>query len=230
MDIAKDEYITGKNRVQAAVDNMALSFLEIKPKFVNRAREMFECECQFYLDDAGDELLQDVMNRVFTDWVLFESKVFDSSAIQYYLANCGGIRDEDRRILEQVNSNQAFGFFRFDGLFKDDVNGNGVVVYDPFTGKKISVRSEGLYEIARDGYWGTGTGVSTRVTEVDGEHYAIGQFFAHYRAQFNEGMSIVIARMGQAYNVSWMLPLAMDILNPDGRLSKGRELRTVEAA
>lgn len=230
MDMAKDEYITGKNRVQTAVDNMALSFLEIKPKFVDRAREMFECECQFFLDDAGDELLQDVMNRVFTDWVLFESKVFDSSAIQYYLANCGGIRDEDRRILEQVNSNHAFGFFRFDGLFKDDVNGNGIVVYDPFTGRKISVRSEGLYEIARDGYWGTGTGVSTRVTEVDGEHYAIGQFFAHDRAQFNEGMSIVIARMGQAYNVSWMLPLAMDILNPDGRLSKGRELRTVEAA
>lgn len=230
MDIAKDEYITGKNRVQAAVDNMALSFLEIKPKFVNRAREMFECECQFYLDDAGDELLQDVMNRVFTDWVIFESDVFDSSAIQYYLANCSGISDEDRRILEQVDSNQAFGFFRFDGLFKDDVNGSGIVVYDPFTGRKISVRSEGLYEIARDGYWGTGTGVSTRVTEVDGEHYAIGQFFAHDRAQFNEGMSIVIARMGQAYNVSWMLPLAMDILNPDGRLSKGRELRTVEAA
>ena len=230
MDIAKDEYITGKNRVQTAVDNMALSFLEIKPKFVNRAREMFECECQFYLDDAGEELLQDVMNRVFTDWVLFESKVFDSSAIQYYLANCSGISDEDRRILEQVDSNQAFGFFRFDGLFKDDVNGNGIVVYDPFTGRKISVRSEGLYEIARDGFWGTGTGVSTRVTEVDGEHYAIGQFFAHDRAQFNEGMSIVIARMGQAYNVSWMLPLAMDILNPDGRLIKGRELRTVEAA
>lgn len=129
-----------------------------------------------------------------------------------------------------MDSNQAFGFFRFDGLFKDDVNGSGIVVYDPFTGRKISVRSEGLYEIARDGYWGTGTGVSTRVTEVDGEHYAIGQFFAHDREQFNEGMSIVIARMGQAYNVSWMLPLAMDILNPDGRLSKGRELRTVEAA
>ena len=53
MDIAKDEYITGKNRVQAAVDNMALSFLEIKPKFVDRAREMFECECQFYLDDPA---------------------------------------------------------------------------------------------------------------------------------------------------------------------------------
>lgn len=230
MDMAKDEYITGKNRVQAALENMALSFLEIKPKFVDGAREMFECECQFFLDDAGDELLQDVMNRVFTDWVLFESDVFDSSAIQYYLANRSGISDEDRRILEQVDSNQAFGFFRFDGLFKDDVNGNGIVVYDPFTGRKISVRSEGLYEIARDGYWGTGTGVSTRVTEVDGEHYAIGQFFAHDRAQFNEGMSIVIARMGQAYNVSWMLPLAMDILNPDGRLSKGRELRTVEAA
>lgn len=230
MDIAKDEYITGKNRVQAAVDNMALSFLEIKPKFVDRAREMFECECQFYLDDAGDELLQDVMNKVFTDWVLFESDVFDSSAIQYYLANCSGISDEDRRILEQVDSNQAFGCFRFDGLFEDDVNGNGIVVYDPFTGRKISVHSEGSYEIARDGYWNIGTGVSTRVAKVDGEHYAIGQFFAHDMAQFNEGMSIVIARMGQAYNVSWMLPLAMDILNPDGRLSKGRELRTVEAA
>lgn len=230
MDMAKDKCITGKNRVQAAVDNMALSFLEIKPKFVDRAREMFEYECQFFLDDAGDELLQDVMNRVFTDWVLFESDVFDSSAIQYYLANRSGISDEDRRILEQVDSNQAFGFFRFDGLFEDDVNGNGIVVYDPFTGRKISVRSEGSYEIARDGYWSTGTGVSMRVAEVDGEHYAIGQFFAHDRAQFNEGMSIVIARMGQAYNVSWMLPLAMDILNPDGRLSKGRELRTVEAA
>ena len=126
MDIAKDEYITGKNRVQAAVDNMALSFLEIKPKFVDRAREMFVCECQFFLDDAGDELLQDVMNRVFTDWVLFESDVFDSSAIQYYLANCSGISDEDRRILEQVDSNQAFGFYRFDGLFEEDADGNGI--------------------------------------------------------------------------------------------------------
>lgn len=230
MDMAKSGYVIGKNRVQVAIENMALSYLEIKPKFVDRARQMFEFECQFFLDDAGDELLQDVMNRVFTDWILLESDVFGSSAIQHYLANCGGISDEDRRILEQVDSNQAFGFFRFDGLFEDDLNGNGIVVYDPFAGKKISVHSEESYEIARDGYWNTGTGVSMRVTEVDGEHYAIGQFFAHDRAQFNEGMSIMIARMGQAYNVSWMLPLAMDILNPDGRLSKGRELRTVEAA
>lgn len=230
MDMAKSGCFTDKNRVQVAVDNMALSYLEIKSKFVDEARKDFEYECQFFLDDAGNELLQDCMNRVFTDWILFESDVFDSSAIQNYLTNFGGISDEDRHILEQVDSNQAFGFFRFDRLFEDDVNGKGILVYDPFTGKKISVHSEASYEIARDGRWSTGSGVSMRVAEVYGEHYAIGQFFAHDRAQFNEGMSIVIARMGQAYNVSWMLPLAMDILNPDGRLSKSRELRTVKAA
>ena len=230
MDMVKSGCVTDKNRVQIAVDNMALSYLEIKPKFVDEARKEFEYECQFFLDDAGTELLQDCMNRVFTDWILFESDVFDSSAIQNYLTNYGGISDEDRHILEQVDSNQAFGFFRFDGIFEDDVNGKGILVYDPFTGKNISVHSEASYEIARDGRWSTGSGVSMRVAEVDGEHYAIGQFFAHDRAQFNEGMSIVIARMGQAYNVSWMLPLAMDILNPDGRLSKSRELRTVKAA
>ena len=230
MDMAKSGCVTGKNRVQVAIDNMALSYLEVKPKFVDGARKEFEYECQFFLDDAGNEALQDCMNRVFTDWILFESDVFDSSAIQNYLANFGGISDEDRHILEQVDSNQAFGFFRFDGLFEDDVNGKGIFVYDPFTGKKISVHSEASYEIARDGRWSIGTGVSMRVAEVDGEHYAIGQFFAHDRAQFNEVMSIEIARMGQAYNVSWMLPLAMDILNPDGRFSKSRELRTVKAA
>ena len=230
MDMAMSGFVTGKNRVQVAIDNMALSYLEVKPKFVDEARKEFEYECQFFLDGAGNELLQDCMNRVFTEWILFESDVFDSSSIQNYLTNFGGIIDEDRRILEQVDSNQAFGFFRFDGLFEDGVNGKGVVVYDPFAGMKITVRSEALYEIARDGHWSTGTGVSMRVAEVDGEHYAIGQFFAHDRAQFNEGMSIEIARMGQAYNVSWMLPLAMDILNPDGRFSKSRELRTVKAA
>lgn len=230
MDMAKSGCVTDKNGVQIAVDNMALSYLEIKPKFVDEARKEFEYECQFFLDDAGNELLQDCMNMVFTDWILFESDVFDSSAIQNYLTNFGGISDKDRHILEQVDSNQAFGFFRFDGLFEDDANGKGILVYDPFTGKKISVQSEASYEFARDGRWSTGSGVSMRVAEVDGEHYAIGQFFAHDRAQFNEGMSIVIARMGQAYNVSWMLPLAMDILNPDGRLSKSRELRTVNAA
>lgn len=230
MDMAKSGFVTDKNGVQIAVDNMALSYLEIKPKFVDEARKEFEYECQFFLDDAGNELLQDCMNMVFTDWILFESDVFNSSAIQNYLTNFGGISDKDRHILEQVDSNQAFGFFRFDGLFEDDANGKGILVYDPFTGKKISVHSEASYELARDGRWSTGSGVSMRVAEVDGEHYAIGQFFAHDRAQFNEGMSIVIARMGQAYNVSWMLPLAMDILNPDGRLSKSRELRTVKAA
>lgn len=230
MDMAMSGFVTGKNRVQVAIDNMALSYLEVKPKFVDEARKEFEYECHFFLDGAGNELLQDCMNRVFTDWILFESDVFDSSSIQNYLTNFGGISDEDRRILEQVDSNQAFGFFRFDGLFEDGVNGKGVVVYDPFAGMKIPVRSKALYEIARDGHWSTGTGVSMRVAEVDGEHYAIGQFFAHDRAQFNEGMSIEIARMGQAYNVSWMLPLAMDILNPDGRFSKSRELRTVKAA
>lgn len=229
MDMAKSGCVTDKNGVQIAVENMALSYLEIKPKFVDVARKEFEYECQFFLD-AGNELLQDCMNMVFTDWILFESDIFDSSAIQNYLTNFGGISDKDRHILEQVDSNQAFGFFRFDGLFEDDVKGKGILVYDPFTGKKISVRSEASYELARDGHWSTGSGVSMRVAEVDGEHYAIGQFFAHDRAQFNEGMSIVIARMGQAYNVSWMLPLAMDILNPDGRLSKSRELRTVKAA
>lgn len=182
MDMAKSGCVTDKNRVQIAVDNMALSYFEIKPKFVDEARKEFEYECQFFLDDAGNELLQDCMNRVFTDWILFESDVFNSSAIQNYLTNFGGISDEDRHILEQVDSNQAFGFFRFDGLFEDDVNGKGILVYDPFTGKKISVHSEASYEIARDGRWSTGSGVSVRVTEVDGEHYAIGQFFAHDRA------------------------------------------------
>lgn len=228
MDMAKGEYLIGKNRVQAAVDNMALSFLEIKPKFVDRAREMFEYECQFFLNDAGDEPLQDCMNRVFTDWILFESEVFDSPAIQYYLANFGGISDEDRRILEQVGSNQAFGFFRYEGLFEDDVNGKGIFVYDPFTGKKISVHSEASYEIARDGRWSIGTGVSMRVAEVDGENYAIGQFFAHDRAQFDEGMPITTARICHAHKASLMLPLAMDILNPDGRYSKSRVLKTVD--
>lgn len=228
MDMAKSGYVIGKNRVQAAIENMALSYLEIKPKFVDRAREMFEFECQFFLDDAGDELLQDVMNRVFTDWILFESDVFDSSAIQNYLASCDGVSDEDRHILEQVDSNQAFGFFRFDGLFEDDVNGNGIVVYDPFAAKKISVHSEESYEIAREGYWNTGTGVSMRVAEVDGEHYAIGRFFARDRSQSDEGMSIAIARICHAYSASLMLPLAMDILNPDGRFSKSRVLKTVD--
>lgn len=228
MDMAKSGYVIGKNRVQVAIENMALSYLEIKPKFVDRAREMFEFECQFFLEDAEDKLLQVVMNNAFTDWVLFESDVFDSSAIQYYLANFGGISDEDRHILEQLDSNQAFGFFRFDGLFEDDVNGNGIVVYDSFAAKKISVHSEGSYEIAREGYWNTGTGVSMRVTEVDGEHYAIGRFFAHDRSQSDEGMSIAIARICQAYSASLMLPLAMDILNPDGRFSKSRVLKTVD--
>ena len=228
MDMAMDEYIIGKNRVQAAVDSMALSFFENRPQFVDRAREMFEYECQFFLEDDGDELLQAFMNKVFTDWILFESDVFDSSAIQHYLANCGGISDEDRHILEQVDSNQAFGFFCFDGLFEDDMNGKGIVVYDPFAGKIISVHSEESYEIARDGYWNTGTGVSMRVTEVDGEYYAIGQFFAHDRAQFDEGMPITTARICHAYNASLMLPLAMDILNPDGRYSKSRVLETVD--
>lgn len=226
MDIAKDEYITGKNRVQAAVDNMALSFLEIKPKFVNRAREMFECECQFYLDDAGDELLQDVMNRVFTDWVLFESKVFDSSAIQYYLANCDDVSDENRGILGQVNSNQKFDFFRFDGLLEDGVNGNGIFVYDPFAGREISVYSEASHEYARNACWSTGTGVSMRITEVDGESYVIGQFFAHDKAQFDGSMTLVSARLSHAYNTSPMLPIAMDILNPNGLF---RETRVIES-
>lgn len=87
MDMAKSGCVTDKNRVQIAVDNMALSYLEIKPKFVDEARKEFEYECQFFLDDAGNELLQDCMNRVFTDWILFESDVFNSSAIQNYLTN-----------------------------------------------------------------------------------------------------------------------------------------------
>lgn len=108
------------------------------------------------------------------------------------------------------------------------MNGDGIVVYDPFYGKKISVHSEASYEIARDGYWNTGTGVSMRVTEVDGENYAIGQFFAHDRAQFDEGMPITTARICHAHKASLMLPLAMDILNPDGRYSKSRVLKTVD--
>ena len=67
MDMAKSGCVTGKNRVQVAIDNMALSYLEIKPKFVDGARKEFEYECQFFLDDAENEPLQDCMNKVFTD-------------------------------------------------------------------------------------------------------------------------------------------------------------------
>lgn len=46
MDMAMSGFVTGKNRVQVAIDNMALSYLEVKPKFVDEARKEFEYECQ----------------------------------------------------------------------------------------------------------------------------------------------------------------------------------------
>lgn len=58
---------------------MGLWHLERKPQFLERARTEFERECQFYLDDDGNESLQVFMNRVFTDWILFESNVFETS-------------------------------------------------------------------------------------------------------------------------------------------------------
>lgn len=226
MDKPKNENVTGHSRVQDAVYNMAQWYLERKPQFLERATTCFERECQFFLDDDRDEMLQLAMNLVFTDWILFESDVFDSPAIQYYLANCDDVSDENRGILGQVDSNQKFDFFRFDGLLEDGVNGNGIVVYDPFAGKEISVHSEASHDYARNACWCTGTGVSMRITEVDGESYVIGQFFAHDKAQFDGSMALVNARLSHAYNTSPMLPIAMDILNPNGLY---RETRVVES-
>lgn len=226
----KNENINLYNRVQDAVYNMGLWHLERKPQFLERARTEFERECQFYLDDDGNESLQVFMSRVFTDWILFESNVFETSAIQHYLGNCNSVSDEDRSILEQVDSNQKFEFFRFDGLFEDGVDGNGIVVYDPFAGKEISVHSKAPYNRARYAYWSAGTGVSMRTTEVDGESYMIGQFFAHDRAQIDDGMTFYIAKLSHAYHESPMLPIAIEILNPDGVCNKDGEIQSVVAA
>lgn len=230
MDKQKNENVNVYRRVHNAVGNMGLWHVDRKPQFLERARAEFERECQFFLEDAGDEQLQLAMNLVFSEWVLFESNVFDTSAIQCYLADCDVVSDEERSVLVQVDSNQAFGFFRFDGLFEDSVNGNGIVVYDPFAGREISVHSEVAYERARSNYWSTGTGVSMRIAEVDGESYVIGQFCAHDRAQIDDGLTICVARLSHAHNTSPMLPLVMEILNPDGVFSKSREIQSAYAA
>lgn len=230
MDKHKNENVTVCRRVQDAVGNMGLWYFVRKHQFLERATAEFERECQFFLEDAGDEQLQFAMNSVFTDWILFESNVFDTSVIQHYLVDCDDVSDEDRSILMQVDSNQAFGFFRFDGLLEDSVNGNGIVVYDPFAGREISIHSEAAYEHAHNACWSNGSGVSMRITEIDGESYLIGQFFAHDRAQIDNGMTLCVARLSLAYNTSPMLPLVMEILNPDGVFSKSREIQTASAA
>ncbi len=80
------------------------------------------------------------MNRVFNRTGSFSKATFSKRPqSNITLGNCNSVSDEDRSILEQVGlKNQKFEFFRFDGLFEDGVNGNGIVVYDPFAGKEIS--------------------------------------------------------------------------------------------
>lgn len=78
--------------------------------------------------------------------------------------------------------------------------------------------------------WRPRTGVSMRTTEVDGESYMIGQFFAHDRAQIDDGMTFYIAKLSHAYHESPMLPIAIEILNPDGICNKDREIQSVVAA
>lgn len=188
-----------------------------KSEFIDRARLEFDALCGDEVSFTGiDEVAKKSLNLIFTDWVTFDSRVFEYGCIDEYLCRAEMVSEQDRAILSEMKDTERFGFFRYEGAFDDGDGDMGIFISDALDGDSFKVYSTFLHDIAIGRSYKLGTGLSVRVAIIGSRAYFVGQFPSHDRAIVAKGETLNLYRICRKFKFPFVVMMAACLLSPNG--------------
>lgn len=140
MDKKEVVAIYDEEAVDRALADLAMWCTLHKGEFLDDAWAAFEVLCGDEVSFDGCEgIVQTMVNLAFTEWVMFDSKVFGRGCIDEYLDRVESVSGKNKAILSEIKGTAKYGFFRYDGLFDDGFGDRGLS--SPMSSKGAASRS-----------------------------------------------------------------------------------------
>lgn len=217
--------------VDSTLADMAMWCTQHKGEFLDEAWAAFEALCGDEVSFEGCEgIVQMMLNLAFTEWTIFDSKVFGHGCIDEYLSRDKGVSDQSKAIHGELKDSERYGFFRYEGLFDDGSGDKGIVVSDALDGHNLKVYSTYLHGLAIERSFEPGTGLSARFAILGGRAYFVGQFPAHDKAMFEESETLNLYRRCREIGYPFIAAMAASTLAPNGMFSNSMVARITESA
>ena len=231
MDKKEVVAVYDEEAVDRTLADMAMWCTQRKGEFLDEAWAAFEALCGDEVDFGGCEgIAQTVLNLAFTEWIIFDSKVFGHGCIDEYLSRAVGISDQSKAILGELKGTARYGFFRYEGFFEDGSGDKGIVVSDALDGHSFKVYSAYLHGLAIERSFEPGTGLSARFAILGGRAYFVGQFPAHDKASADESETLNLYRRCREIGYPFIAAMAASTLAPNGMFSGSMVARITESA
>lgn len=231
MDKKEVVAIYDEEAVDRALADLAMWCTLHKGEFLDDAWAAFEALCGDEVSFDGCEgIVQTMVNYAFTEWVMFDSKVFGCGCIDEYLDRVEGVSGQNRAILSQLRDTGRFGLFRYEGLFEGGSGDKGIVVSDALDGHSFMVHSAYLHGLAIERSFEPGTGLSARFAILEGRAYFVGQFPAHDKAPIDESETLNLYRRCREIGFPFIVAMAASTLAPNGMFSGSMVARVTESA
>lgn len=231
MDKKEVVAVFDEEAVDGALADLAMWCTLHKGEFLDDAWTAFEALCGDEVSFDGCEgIVQTLVNLAFTEWVMFDSKVFGRGCIDEYLDRVEGVSDQNRAILGELRDSARFGLFRYEGLFEDGSGDKGIVVSDALYGRSFKVYSAYLHGLAIERSFEPGTGLSARIAILEGRAYFVGQFPAHDKASVDESETLNLYRRCREIGFPFIAAMAASTLAPNGMFSGSMVARVTEPA
>lgn len=231
MDRKEVVTVYDEEAVDSTLADMAMWCTQHKGEFLDDAWAAFEALCGDEVSFEGCEgIVQTTLNLAFTEWIIFDSKVFGHGCIDEYLSRVKGVSDQSKAILGELKDSGRYGFFRYEGLFDDGSGDKGVVVSDALEGGSFKVYSTYLHGLAIERSFELGTGLSARLAILGGRAYFVGQFPAHDKAMFDESETLNLYRRCREIGYPFIAAMAASTLAPNGMFGNSMVARITESA
>lgn len=231
MDRKEVVTVYDEEAVDSTLADMAMWCTQHKGEFLDDAWAAFEALCGDEVSFEGCEgFVQTMLNLAFTEWIIFDSKVFGHGCIDEYLSRVKGVSDQSKAILGELKDSERYGFFRYEGLFDDGSGDKGIVVSDALNGHNLKVYSTYLHGLAIERSFEPGTGLSARFAILGGRAYFVGQFPAHDKAMFEESETLNLYRRCREIGYPFIAAMAASTLAPNGMFSNSMVARITESA
>lgn len=112
MDKKEVVAIYDEEAVDRALADLAMWCTLHKGEFLDDAWAAFEALCGDEVSFDGCEgIVQTMVNLAFTEWVMFDSKVFGRACIDEYLDRVESVSGKNRAILSEIKGTAKYGFF-----------------------------------------------------------------------------------------------------------------------
>lgn len=217
--------------VDSTLADMAMWCTQHKGEFLDDAWAAFEALCGDEVSFEGCEgIVQTMLNLAFTEWIIFDSKVFGHGCIDEYLSRVECVSDQSKAILGELKESERYGLFRYEGLFEDGSCDKGIVVSDVLEKVSFKVYSTYLHGLAIERSFEPGTGLSARFAILGGRAYFVGQFPAHDKASVDESETLNLYRKCREIGYPFIAAMTASTLAPNGMFSSSMVARITESA